>query len=156
MWEPQPLTTLRASKACRGENFILQITITNTKFFQRAVFINRPLVIASSNGYSSVCALKSCLNGGSLPTDSFLQAPADNWLCCPNFLPYNSSARPAQTTSFILVCVSVAAGTCLPSIFLAAVVYSCVLRICCLATDVIFLSVSRPVTRNECCFKAVC
>jgi hypothetical protein len=21
MWEPQPLTTLRASKACRGENF---------------------------------------------------------------------------------------------------------------------------------------
>jgi hypothetical protein len=24
MWEPQPLTTLRASKACRGENFTLQ------------------------------------------------------------------------------------------------------------------------------------
>jgi hypothetical protein len=23
MWEPQPLTTLRASKACRGENFTL-------------------------------------------------------------------------------------------------------------------------------------
>jgi hypothetical protein len=22
MWEPQPLTTLRASKACRGENFL--------------------------------------------------------------------------------------------------------------------------------------
>jgi hypothetical protein len=23
MWEPQPLTALRASKACRGENFTL-------------------------------------------------------------------------------------------------------------------------------------
>jgi hypothetical protein len=27
MWEPQPLTTLRASKACRGENFTF---FTNT------------------------------------------------------------------------------------------------------------------------------
>jgi hypothetical protein len=26
MWEPQPLTTLRASKACRGENFTFYIT----------------------------------------------------------------------------------------------------------------------------------
>jgi hypothetical protein len=25
MWEPQPLTTLRASKACRGENFTLPL-----------------------------------------------------------------------------------------------------------------------------------
>jgi hypothetical protein len=25
MWEPQPLTTLRASKACRGENFTLTL-----------------------------------------------------------------------------------------------------------------------------------
>jgi hypothetical protein len=27
MWEPQPLTTLRASKACRGENLIIIIII---------------------------------------------------------------------------------------------------------------------------------
>jgi hypothetical protein len=27
MWEPQPLTTLRASKACRGENFTFIIII---------------------------------------------------------------------------------------------------------------------------------
>jgi hypothetical protein len=26
MWEPQPLTTIRASKACRGENFTFFIT----------------------------------------------------------------------------------------------------------------------------------
>jgi hypothetical protein len=27
MWEPQPLTTLRASKACRGENFTFTQTL---------------------------------------------------------------------------------------------------------------------------------
>jgi hypothetical protein len=27
MWEPQPLTTLRASKACRGENFTFTFLI---------------------------------------------------------------------------------------------------------------------------------
>jgi hypothetical protein len=27
MWEPQPLTTLRASKACRGENFTFTFII---------------------------------------------------------------------------------------------------------------------------------
>jgi hypothetical protein len=27
MWEPQPLTTLRASKACRGENFTFYHTV---------------------------------------------------------------------------------------------------------------------------------
>jgi hypothetical protein len=38
MWEPQPLTTLRASKACRGENFTLtasyveNISVIDTKF----------------------------------------------------------------------------------------------------------------------------
>jgi hypothetical protein len=31
MWEPQPLTTLRASKACRGENLnLLDVCITIT------------------------------------------------------------------------------------------------------------------------------
>jgi hypothetical protein len=30
MWEPQPLTALKASKACRGENFNLTL-MTETK-----------------------------------------------------------------------------------------------------------------------------
>jgi hypothetical protein len=29
MWEPQPLTTLRASKACRGENFTFYLYLVN-------------------------------------------------------------------------------------------------------------------------------
>jgi hypothetical protein len=29
MWEPQPLTTLRASKACRGENFTFFIVFSS-------------------------------------------------------------------------------------------------------------------------------
>jgi hypothetical protein len=39
---------------------------------------------------------------------------------------------------------------CLPSRYLAATVYSC-----CLATDVVPLSVSGPLLINECCFRAV-
>jgi hypothetical protein len=38
MWEPQPLTTLRASKACRGENFTFLIRLIymdcDGKYFQ--------------------------------------------------------------------------------------------------------------------------
>jgi hypothetical protein len=37
--------------------------------------------------------LKSSLNGSSLPTDSFLQTPTQNWLGCPNCLPYNPFAQ---------------------------------------------------------------
>jgi hypothetical protein len=33
MWDPQPLTTLRASKACRGENF----TFTLFEVFMRTL-----------------------------------------------------------------------------------------------------------------------
>jgi hypothetical protein len=29
MWEPQPLTTLRASKACRGEKFTFTFTFSS-------------------------------------------------------------------------------------------------------------------------------
>jgi hypothetical protein len=29
MWEPQPLTTLRASEACRGENFTFTLRAFN-------------------------------------------------------------------------------------------------------------------------------
>jgi hypothetical protein len=38
---------------------------------------------------------------------------------------------------------------------LAAAIYFCLLRICCLATDVVPLSVSLPLPNNECYFRAV-
>jgi hypothetical protein len=34
MWEPQPLTTLRASKACRGENFTFFTYRSITGFYK--------------------------------------------------------------------------------------------------------------------------
>jgi hypothetical protein len=83
------------------------------------------------------------------------QPHVQNWLGCANCLPYNSLVRPTKTTPFTLICVFTAVGMCLPSCSLASAVYSCLLRICCLATDVVPLSVSQPLPRNECCFKAV-
>jgi hypothetical protein len=77
-----------------------------------------------------------------------------NWLGCSSCLPYDSWARSVQAT--LLIVVTVAAGTYLPSRSLGSTVYSCLLRICCLATDVISLSLSRPLFRNEWCFRAVC
>jgi hypothetical protein len=126
------------------------------------VFSIRSLVTASNSEDSSASALKASLNGGSHPNlfqllqlTLFFRLPLKNSLGCLNCLPYNSSARPAQTTPFILVCVPVTAGTCLPSRSLAALVYSCLLKICCLATEVVSLSLSRPLPRNECCFRDV-
>jgi hypothetical protein len=133
----------------------LQITTAHPKSFPAYfVFTSRFLVTASNSWDSSASALKSSLNGGSLPTASFIhRLPYRTDLVAPIVFPYNSSARPAQTTPFILV--STAAGTCLPSCSLAAAVYSCLLRNFCLATDVVPLSVSRPLPRNECCFRPV-
>jgi hypothetical protein len=50
--------------------------------------------------------------------------------------------------------LTASAGTCLPGCSLTAVVYCCLLKICCLATDVVMLFVSRPLPRNESCFRA--
>jgi hypothetical protein len=98
--------------------------------------------------------LKSSLNGGSLPNWLFSsQTPIQDWLGCPSCLPYNSSTRPAQTTPFILI--SVAAGTCLLSRSIAATAYSCLFRICRLATDVVLLHVLWPLHRNDWCFRTV-
>jgi hypothetical protein len=72
------------------------------------VFTSRSLVTATNSGDSLASAFTFSLNGGSFPTlatDSFLQNPVQNWLGYPNVLPCNSSARPTQTTPFILVCV---------------------------------------------------
>jgi hypothetical protein len=111
-----------------------------------SVFTTSCLIRGSNNGYSSASGLSNPLS-----TAAPLQLCSVSFLHCllyrtdlvtTNCLPYKSSARRAQTTPFILV--SVAGGTCLPSRSLAAAVYSCLLRICCVTTDVVSLSVSRP------------
>jgi hypothetical protein len=50
---------------------------------------------------------------------------------------------------------TVSSGALLPSRSIAAAVYSCLLRICYLVTNVVPLSFSRPLPRNKCCFRAV-
>jgi hypothetical protein len=45
MWEPQPLTTLWASKACRGENFTSYLlTYSNTGIFTSGVSKNNQVI----------------------------------------------------------------------------------------------------------------
>jgi hypothetical protein len=46
MWEPQPLTTLRASKACRGENF----TLLHFEDAWGSGYITPPLLTTALNG----------------------------------------------------------------------------------------------------------
>jgi hypothetical protein len=49
MWEPQPLTTLRASKACRGETLLYLLHIR--KIMQVAVFWLVTLLYSLVGGY---------------------------------------------------------------------------------------------------------
>jgi hypothetical protein len=109
------------------------------------VFASRSLTTASNSGESSASHSQVLSS----------QTPVQNPLGCPSCIPYNSSARPSQTTAFILVCVSVASGTCLPSRSIVAAICSCLLRICCLAMHFVPFSVSRPLRRSECCFRVV-
>jgi hypothetical protein len=126
------------------------ITTTHAKSFPACcVFTNRSLVTASNNGDSSASALKFSLNGGSLTTilqltSSSLPNPVQNLLDYPNCLL--STNRVDNTVHFRIPL------RCRKSVFtepsLAAAVYSCLLIICCLATDVVPLSVSLPLPRN--------
>jgi hypothetical protein len=60
MWEPQPLTTLRASKACRGENFTFTFIYIYTTY-------TRPLSVQAQ--YSRSCPIiRSSCNNSSLVT----------------------------------------------------------------------------------------
>jgi hypothetical protein len=123
-----------------------QITTVLAKSFPAcSVFTSRSLVTASNSGDSSA------LHAQALSS----QPPVQDWHGCPNFLPYNSSAWPTETPPFILVCLPVAAGTCVTSRSLAAAAYSCLLRICRLTKDVIPVYISRPLPRNECYLRAV-
>jgi hypothetical protein len=109
--------------------------------------------MASNNGYFFASVIKPSLNDGFQLLLFFTSSRTElTWL--PQLSSCNPSARPSQTTPSVHLRISVAAETCLPSHSQAATVCSCLLRIWCLVTDVP-LSVSRPLSRNECCFRAV-
>jgi hypothetical protein len=163
MWEPRLLTTLWASTACYRDSFTftfigftdyLDTQFVSTRIYNGLTELHTPAIIVPT------AHIKSCLHSLTFncPFNCDWLFSSDSrteltWL--PQFSSLYSSARPAQRAPFILVCVSVAAGTCLPSCSLAAAVCSCLLRICCLATSVVPLSFSRPLPRNECCFRTV-
>jgi hypothetical protein len=121
---------------CSQNTLNLSITLITFIHIYSPIWMVAPFQISSNCPFSS-------------------QPPIQNWLSRLSCIPYKSSALSAQITSFILVSVSVAAETCLSSRFLGATVYSCLLTIFCVATDVVPLSVSRPLPRNGCCFRAV-
>jgi hypothetical protein len=75
------------------------------------------------------------------------------WLPQLSFLWFHGTVCTDNSVNPSMLTVS--ARICLQSCCLVAAVYSCLLRICCLATNVVPLSISRPLLRNECCFKAV-
>jgi hypothetical protein len=72
----------------------------------------------------------------------------------PRPLLITSRHGPRRKHRSSVACVSVAAGTWLPSRSIVAAVYSCLLRLCCLATDVVPMSLWLLMPRNE-CFRAV-
>jgi hypothetical protein len=122
----------------------LQITTADAKSFPDCcVFTSRSLVTTSNSGDSSASALKFSLNSDSLPIDSLLHRFP--WTCAGNAVHSRM--------------LTVYAGTCLTSRSLAAAVYSCLLRICSLVTDVVPLFrgrcletnvVSEPFASNSC------
>jgi hypothetical protein len=134
-----------------------QITTASANPFPACyVFTGLSQATASNNGETSATALKCFLNGVSLPTVSFLHRfPYRTDLVAPmSSLYLLGMAHVDNTVHFRMLTIST--GTFLPKRSLAATIYSCLLRIWCLATDVISLSVSRPLPRNECSFRAVC
>jgi hypothetical protein len=123
-----------------------QIITTPTKPFPPCrVFTNRSLVTAYNSEDSSASALKSFLYRLLYRTDSV--APAF-FLITPRYGP-----RSQHIVHYHIITIS--AGTCSPSRSLSAAVYSYLLRIWWLSTDVIPLYVLWPMPRNERCFRAV-
>jgi hypothetical protein len=120
----------------------VQITTAPSESFPACcVFTNHSLVMAADSGHSLASALKSSLNGGSPPTlatDSFLHRLPYRTYLVPIVVvlitPQHSPRRQHTICSHML---TVSAGMCLRNRSLAAVVSSCLVRICCLATDVI-------------------
>jgi hypothetical protein len=136
-----------------------QITTPHNTSFPACVCSRRSLVTAFNSGDSSPSELDSSLKGSSCPTlfstVLFLHSlPYRTDFVAPTaFLIISRHGQRRQHRPFIMLTVS--AGMCLPSRSLAAAVYYCLIRICCLATNVVPLSVSRPLPRNECSIRAV-
>jgi hypothetical protein len=134
-----------------------QITTAHAKFSPACcVFTSRSLLTASNSGDSSASALKSSLNGGGcLPTDTFLHRISHRTdLVTPIVSLITPQHGPCRQYTVHSRMPTVSAGTLSPSRFLAAAVYSCLIRICCLVTNTLLFYVSRPLPRNK-CFRAV-
>jgi hypothetical protein len=134
---------------------VAQITMEPTKSFPVCfVFTRHSLVMASNSGDSSASALNSCLNGDSLSTVPFLHSLLyrTEAVASTVLLKHLGMAHADNTVLSCILTVSV--GMCLLNCSIA--ICSCLLRTCRLATHVVLLPVSWPLSRNRCCFRAVC
>jgi hypothetical protein len=126
-----------------GNFHTLQFTTAHHKSFPACcVFTSLSLVMASNSEVSSASALESSLNESSVQMTLFFRLSHRTKL-------FYSSARPRRQHTAHSHMPTVSAEMCLQSRSLAVVVYSYLLRICCLATDIVPLSVSWPFPRNE-------
>jgi hypothetical protein len=92
----------------------LQITSAQAKSFPAyCVFTSCSLVTASNSGDSSASTFKSSLNGGSLPTDSFLhRLPCRTDLVVPVFFLITPRHGPRRQHTVYSRMLTVSAGMC--------------------------------------------
>jgi hypothetical protein len=118
------LTTLNYSAVA---NFTLYKSHAKS-FPAHSVFTSTCLVTASIYGYSSASGLRSSLNGGSLPTASFVhRLPNRTDVVAPvvfliTSLQTDQVENTVSKSTCIVACISVASGMCLPSHCLATAV----------------------------------
>jgi hypothetical protein len=121
----------------------LQITTAHAKFLPACCFFTRrSLVMASDSGYSSASASKSPLNGGSIPTDSFihrLRYSID--LVAP--VVFLITPRHGQRSNTVKSRIH-----CCGNVFTEPFPSSGRLFLLIKNTDVVLLSVSRPLSRK--------
>jgi hypothetical protein len=127
-----------------ANHHILQITTAPSKTFPACyVFSSHSLVTASNIGDFSASTLKSSLH--SLPYRTDLVAPVF-FLITPRHGPHRQHRSFSYANRF--------RGNVLTELF-PSNGRLFLIRICCLATVVVPLSLLRPLPRNECCFRAV-
>jgi hypothetical protein len=158
MWERQHLTTLWASTASYRDTYPTHTRFATTSsyrttadlhkspqyplsLFQPTVFTSRSLVTASNSGHSSASALKSFLDGGSPLTDLF--APLVFLIT-----PRHDRAEIFRSRMHI---------RCAGKVFTKP--FSSSGRLVLLTMNLLPSNgrrsfVSRPLLRNECCFRA--
>jgi hypothetical protein len=124
--------------------YTLPITTAHAKSFPASgVFTNISLVTASNNGYSSASLLKSSLCSTSLSASRLAaishQPPLlfTTDLVAPAVFLITPPHGPRRQHTVHSRMLTVSAGMCLPSRSLAAAVCSCLLRLCCLPTNVV-------------------